>query len=189
MAPDVVFGARFTENNKIPLSVGFSIVAAREDVEEELYINKYVELIEYYQTKGYSIYLFSFCQDEGDEVIIERIFSRLNRTVNVEKVFYNGNIDSFLNLFSKMSEMFCGRFHAMILGMLYGQSIYPVIYSKKMTNVLQDISYKGEVVNLNEFHTINIEKVVTNINKNTYNIEQIKNDAVNQFLSLDNILR
>src|SRR5690606_5263922 len=99
------------------------IVAAREDVEDELYINKYVELIEYYQTKGYSIYLFSFCQDEGDEVIIERIFSRLNRTVNVEKVFYNGNIDSFLNLFSKMSEMFCGRFHAMILGMLYGQSI------------------------------------------------------------------
>lgn len=185
LAPDVVFGMDVNKQQKESNSVGFSIVSARNGINEASYYKKYARLIENYQSRGFSVYLFSFCKGEGDEDAIERIISLIRSTNNINSIYYNGNIDDYLGHYSKMEYMYCGRFHAMILSMLYGQKIFPVIYSKKMTNVLEDIEYKGKYIDISEFENLNIKEAISQIDNNYYNIDNQKINAIKQFQVLD----
>lgn len=183
--PDVVFGLNVNKSDKEKKSVGFSIISARGAIDSEEYIHKYAELISYYQRKGYKIYLFSFCKKEGDEETINNILKLLDKKDNINSVFYRGNIESFLKIYSSVEQVYCGRFHSMILSMLYSQKIYPVIYSDKMTNVLKDISYKGDVVFMKDFHLLDPKHLFETINSNSYDIDNEAKEAVKQFEILD----
>jgi len=184
-SPDIVFGLNYKDQKKRDKSVGFSIVTARNKTNKERYISKYAELVELYQNRGYEIYLFSFCKKQGDEDVINDITDLLRSKTNINKVFYNGNIDTFLDLYSSVEKMFCGRFHSMILSMLFNQKIYPVIYSKKMTNVLDDINYQGKVIFMEDFHKIKPDEIFTEIDLNYYEIESQKDKSNEQFKKID----
>lgn len=184
-SPDIVFGLNYKDQKKRDKSVGFSIVTARNKTNKERYISKYAELVELYQNRGYEIYLFSFCKKQGDEDVINDITDLLRSKTNINKVFYNGNIDTFLDLYSSVEKMFCGRFHSMILSMLFNQKIYPVIYSKKMTNVLDDINYQGKVIFMEDFHKIKPDEIFTEIDLNHYEIESQKDKSNEQFKKID----
>jgi len=189
IAPDVVFGMPIEQQSDTKVgSVGFSIVTPREGLDEELYCRKYAELIDSYQNSGNKVYLFSFCQEEGDEVIIEKIITFLNSNKDLERIYYKGNIDEFLKIYASMEYMFCGRFHAMILSMMYKQKIFPVIYSKKMANVLEDINYSGETINIKNFGSIDVDLLKYQIENNKYCIEVQKKEANKQFLALDKFI-
>jgi len=187
-SPDIVFGLNYKENKKIKKSVGFSIITARNKTNKENYINKYAKLIEFYQDKGYQVFLFSFCKRQGDEEVINNITDLLNNKKNINKVFYDGDIDSFLNLYSSVEKMYCGRFHAMILSMLFNQKIYPIVYSKKMTNVLNDINYVGKVILMEEFYKILPEEIYKEIESNQYDIENQRKKSVEHFQKIDSFL-
>lgn len=188
LAPDVVFGMQVPIVEKISKSVGFSIVTPRNDVDSDKYITKYAELISTYQQKGYRVYLISFCKDEGDEEIINTIISRLDAALDYTTLFYEGKINDFLDVYGQIEYMFCGRFHAMILSMLYNQKIYPIAYSEKMKNVLDDIDYKGDIIEAKKFNDKTIENIFYQIEKNFYDISKIKNEASKQFFELDKFL-
>ena len=187
--PDIVFGLDHPESEKKPKTVGFSIVSARNNIDEKGYIKKYAELVEFYQSKNYEIYFFSFCQKQGDEDVINAITDLLKSNKNINKVFYNGDIDSFLAVYSAVESMYCGRFHAMILSMVFNQNIFPVIYSKKMTNVLNDINYKGEVIKMEDFYKANPVILYDQITSNHYNIKNEKLTSKKQFEKLDLFLK
>ncbi|RZJ52895.1 MAG: polysaccharide pyruvyl transferase family protein, partial [Flavobacterium sp.] len=168
-------------------SVGFSIVSPLKEVREFdriTYVEKYTELINSYISDQYIVKLFSFCKKEGDEAIINEIYDRLGHA-NVQKIFYEGDIELFLNEFKSVEEIYSGRFHAMILGMMNSQKIFPVIYSKKMTNILDDIDYKGETIDLFNFQNLNIETTRKQIFENHYNITGEKQKANLHFAKLD----
>jgi len=184
-APDIVFGLKYKAVQKIPKSVGFSIIAARNKTDKNSYITKYVELIAFYQSQGYKIYLFSFCKRQGDEDMINTITELLGSVKNINKVFYNGDIDAFLDIYSSVEKMYCGRFHAMILSMLFEQNIYPIVYSKKMTNVLNDINYKGKIILMEDFHSINPQIIYNEITQNYYDIQSQKKESDKQFKMID----
>src|SRR5690606_16903613 len=101
---------------------------------------------------------------------------------------YEGNLDYFLNKYQEMESIYSGRFHAMILSMLFKQNVFPVIYSEKMSNVLNDIQYKGEVIDLFKFQEINIESVYSQITSNYYNIDNEKFSSELHFKKLDKFL-
>lgn len=188
---DIVFGLKRKEIQKIHKSVGFSIVGPIKyvrEIEEESYINKYIELINYYVDNRYSIRLFGFAEEEGDLAIIKKIYDRIENTSNIEIVNYEGDLDHFLNKYQEMESVYCGRFHAMILSMLFKQNIYPVVYSKKMTNVLNDIGYDGEVIDLFKFNEIDVNFVSNQMLKNKYNIDKEIIEAEYHFEVLDNKL-
>ncbi|WP_288883523.1 polysaccharide pyruvyl transferase family protein [Pedobacter panaciterrae] len=186
--PDVVFGLDFPKKEKVEKTVGFSIVSARNNINKKKYIEKYVELIQFYQNKNYKVYLFSFCKKQDDESTINSIVDLLDNKTNIKKVFYSGDINSFLRLYSSVKKMYCGRFHAMILSMLFDQEFYPIAYSKKMSNVLEDIDYKGDIINIEEFHLINPEELDNKISSNIYDIKEQIIKSKEQFEKLDVVL-
>ncbi len=186
--PDVVFGLDVVKIPKRSKSVGFSIVSPRNGVNEKLYIRKYVDLVEFYQKKNYEIYFFSFCKKQGDEDIIESIISELKED-NVNRVYYDGDIDEFLRIYSSVEKVYCGRFHSMILSMIFEQQIFPISYSKKMVNVLDDIEYKGQIINIEDFYSINPSELDDQIAENKYNVSEQIAKSKGQFEKLDILLK
>lgn len=192
-APDVVFNMDVQKNKgeKIKQSIGFSIVSLKyksKTIHPADYYQQYAGIINFFIKRGYKITLFSFCKHEGDETAIHNIFPLLEGSV--EWVFYNGDIDNFLCAYSKMESMFCGRFHAMILSLLFSQNIFPVIYSNKMSNVLNDLHYTGGSILLHKLGNTNCKAVEAQFasGKNTIGIEEIKKSAGNNFVNLDKLL-
>ena len=152
--PDVVFSGKFKASKKLENTIGISIMDfSRRDklsIYHENYQKLIVQILKSYIDKNFTPFLFSFCEYEGDERAISQILDLMDDSYSskITKVFYKGNIDSFLESFSKMEIMYSSRFHAMILSMIYNQKIHPSIYSKKMSDVLDDLCYKGESTDL-----------------------------------------
>lgn len=190
LAPDVVFALNIENNfEKRNKTVGFSIILPRNGIEPYKYYKKYSEIIEKYQEKGYEIYLFSFCKEEGDELAIREMLKFLKTKERINQINYDGDIDGFLQYYGQMEYMYCGRFHSMILSMLYNQKIYPIAYSNKMRNVLHDINYKGEIIEMDLFYQVKVNLLINQIEKNQYNIEVVRKQSIDQFLALEKIMK
>lgn len=189
--PDIVYGMDF-EENQMKSGIGFSIVGPLgkvRQIDRNSYVEKYVSLIDSYIAEGKLIKLFSFCKDEGDEEIITEIYNKLSKQENVEKVFYDGNINNFLRIYSSVEAVYCGRFHAMILSMVFDQHMMPIVYSKKMVNVLNDINFEGNFVEFAKFNEIDISTTRKDIISNKYDISKEKIQAKNHFSNLDKFLK
>lgn len=191
--PDIVFSYNHGGHvEKIHKSIGFSIVGllGRENqTTEEQYIENYRRIIQFFIDNNYHVKLFSFCKREGDENIINRVYDSLKiNGQTVEKVFYDGDIEGFLNSYRQVESVFAGRFHAMILSLLFDQKIYPVIYSKKMTNVLNGIGYQGTMTTLADLGNVNLSNIESELRQNGCNIENVKHEAHLQFQILDKYL-
>src|SRR5690606_29769740 len=136
----------------------------------------------------YIIKLFSFCKKHGDEKAIEKILKLIGNERNISKVFYRGDINSFLEEFSSVEKTFCGRFHAMILSMLYKQNFYAIAYSKKMTNVLNDINFKGKYIKMEDFYKIIPSEIDGILEANHAIIDDQIIESEKQFEALDSLL-
>lgn len=72
----------------------------------------------------------------------------------------------------------------MILALVFQKPFYPIIYSEKMTNVLEDIRFKGKYSMLSE--PIDCEELYDQLKTLLPSFESNCNS--NQFLYLDSIL-
>ena len=90
------------------------------------------------------------------------------------------------------------RFHAMILGFLFGKPVYPIIYDEKQSYVLQDLNFFGNSTPLEKIVDIDAKEVVDCLldsnSKNSYKvmkpaIEKAIVGAEQQFAALDEILK
>ncbi len=191
-APDIVFSASFKVLDKKKDTIGISIISPenRDGMginECRDYYEKNAELISNFVKDGKTVFLFSFCKEEGDEDSINKIVCRLAPDIltKVQTCFYSGEIESFLKTYSQVETMLCGRFHSIILSLLFEQSIFPIIYSSKMTNVLRDLGYKGSMVDLPNLGLIKYEDVKANVEINVLDISNAKEGANIQFQELD----
>lgn len=192
--PDVVFSGDFESNNKVPQTIGISVM----DFSRRLTLSKYhddyiklvMEIVKSYVVQNYTPYLYSFCEYEGDERAIDEILNLLDDKYSsqVKKVFYKGDIESFLESFSKMEVMYSSRFHAMILSMIYEQQIHPIVYSKKMSDVLEDLSYKGKFTDVKKIEKSIIEVKLANEDHFFLN-NDVKYAADRQFEALEKYIK
>lgn len=178
-APDFVFDLNFKNNEKIKDSIGISVIL-REDDFNKVYYNFLKNNIKNYINNGKTIYLYSFCEHEGDIILIDKLMEEFKDTNKVIAIKYDGHIDSFLENFSSMEYMITARFHAMILSLLANQKIYIVSYSEKIDNVIKDLDLGIPILK-----TENIkEDILLDLNDFAYNdkekIEKIKEQAKNQ---------
>ena len=198
-APDIVFTLDATkeknsENGKV---VGFSLVdvcKSSEFVDREKYISNSVELILLYLNKNISVKLFSFSKKEGDEKLIQEIFNFIpvEKRSLVQNVYYNesGNITELINNIIQLEIFYCGRFHAMILGLLFGKIICPISYSPKMENILLDLSFPGESISMLNFSLLNRDEIVKLVERidssEVFNInDEIHEEANSHFKKID----
>ena len=150
------------------------------------YENKIIEFIKYFHKNHMKIILMSFCKAEGDEQAIERITNKLN--IDVEKYYYEGNIDEAIEIISTAKIIVGTRFHANILGMCFNKTVIPIAYSNKTLNVLKDMDFKGKILDIRKIGNFNIDKY--NINELIYvkDIALEKEKALEQFNELDKVL-
>ena len=195
-APDIVFGLDTSKvKNKDSKRVIFSIIDCTRKIGQE-YQEKYeetiIELTKYFDSKGYKITYMSFCKKENDEEAIERIEEKIKKEkLNgiIEKYYYDGNLEEAINVLADSQIIIGSRFHANILGLILNKTIIPVIYSKKTSNVIEEIGFKGRIIDikkLNEFDVNDIKE--SELNYKIDISEEIKNSN-KHFEKLDKILK
>lgn len=197
IAPDIVFGYKdeFLNSDKKDKTVGVSVMNLenRDDLKKYYpsYISKVRELIKYSIENDFKVHLFSFCEEEGDEKAINDIICALdNKTKEkIEVVLYKGEIDQFLQTFSNMEFIIALRFHSFILSQIYQQSVFPIVYSRKTFNVLEDIGLANYYIDLENIDKLDIKGIFKRIKNNYIDIENISKLSENHFEKLDGFMK
>ncbi|MFS0620667.1 polysaccharide pyruvyl transferase family protein [Priestia megaterium] len=193
VADDIIFqlgnsGTEDLENN-IVISV---IKPSKKHLPnfDEIYYQKIRDIAMYFIERKFNITLMSFCDSEGDEEAIESIIRRIPREYlkNIKKHSYKLNIDETLKVVERSKFVIATRFHAMIIGWVYNKPVFPIAYSKKMTNVINDLGYKGSYTEFPNLENLKPEEVFNSMEGNIIDIsKQIKN-AAKHFEVLDKYL-
>lgn len=197
LAPDIVFslGKTMMENRKDKNMI-FSIINLDNREKLKKYKSDYelkvknisMKLID----KGYKVTLMSFCEREGDQVAIDRIISQIPDKYigDIESYYYKDNIDEALNIIGSSDGVISTRFHSLILGMLYSLPVYPLIYSKKITHILNDINYEYDYTYIEKISQLSEEKVIWQLeNSIPHNINSEIKKSGEHFLILEDYLQ
>lgn len=153
----------------------------------EKYENTILNLINFFHQKKYEITLMSFCKAQGDENAIERIIKRCKFDVN--HYYYDGNIEEAINIIASSSIVVGTRFHANILGLLYGKSILPIAYSDKTINILNDLNYKGKILDIRTLDKFNVSLLTDFDLEYKIDISKQVKLAEKHFQNIDEILK
>ena len=196
VAPDIVFSLdtssiKITNSKKIIISVIDCSSRFSEDIVSK-YEQTIIDIIYYFDNLGYTIILMSFCKFEGDEVAIEKIINKIDKSKlkrDLEEYFYNGNINGALDIIGDSQIIFGSRFHANILGLLLGITIFPIAYSDKTVNVLNDIGFEGKIIDIRNIDKFSVNDISDEDLTYKCNVDVYKKDALNHFIELDKILR
>lgn len=190
-APDLMFDIQEDSRSIIKDTVGISIIdmSIREKLKvfEESYIQCITNNIKKYIEQGKKVYLYSFCKEENDEVAIQNILQQIPEQYKneIQKVYYNGNMEEFLEKYKSMEYMICCRFHAKILSAAYRQKMFILSYSKKIDNVIQDLQLANKYLRIEDLSSD------TNIELNDFElldknkIEEIKVKSRHQLAKID----
>lgn len=193
-ADDVVFSLKVStgnKNNNVVISVIDLETRKSLKLYGKEYINKMKQLCKYIIDRGDQVTLMSFCKGEGDEKAINKILDLLTKEYR-EKVAiscYSGNIEEALDMLGSSKLVVGTRFHAMILGFTLGIPVFPIVYSDKMKNVLEDINFTGRSVRVEEIGSIDVEEIYNSIYTNWIDVSKQRQEAEKQFLALDELLK
>ena len=192
VAPDVLFGYKGYPTPKTGYGIGISVIDLenRSDLKHmaDEYYNVIAQIVDDCVFKGIPVKLISFCEDEGDKKAIQEITNRC-KTNRAEICEYNGDIDAILDEINECEYVVASRFHAMIIGWCLSKKVFPIIYSDKQTNVIDDVGYFGAKWDLRkEVYTADkLFKDTTS--SNNHNIERFIKEADSQFEALDDYLK
>lgn len=163
-APDVLWDYKLPKVVRKEKTLGISVIDSNHKSGLENYYQDYVEshiaVIKSYLREGYSVKLFSFCENEGDLKVCKELAKVAPSQIEIHN--YTGNIQEYLTAFGSCSEIIAARFHAVIIAMKYNIPVLPVIYGDKTRNLLQDLSFKNASI---EFNTL---KEIKKINTQNY---------------------
>lgn len=194
LAEDVIFQLKREDVQYKEGNIVISVIkpSIRKDLlhYDDIYYKKIKEIVVYFIEKEYSITLMSFCEKEGDDEAIEKIINLIPEHYlnKITKHLYKQNMEETINIMAKSDFVVATRFHSMILGWIYNKPVFPIAYSKKMTNVLQDLDFKGEYVEFSNISNLKPQDVFFSMNSNLIEVsEQVKN-AEKQFKKLDEYL-
>lgn len=194
-ASDLVFSLDIS-NIKIKNSkkVVMSIIDCRRKVKEEyqsIYEKKIIELTKFFINKDYEIVYMSYCKAEEDEKAIKSIIKKLDKELKKHiKVYkYRGNTDEALDVMADCQIVVGSRFHANILGLLLGKVVFPICYSDKTKNVLEDMDFKGKILDIKEIEKFDVNMISEeDLNYKKDVSFQIK-DSKRHFEKIDELIR
>lgn len=190
-APDLVFltGTQFLDY-KPSKEIFISVVGVnRINMSEDQYIDLFVNISQEVNRQGFIPLFVSFCKAEGDEFIIKKICQKIN--VKYRVLYYNGsNLKGIIQRLYSSQGVIAGRFHAMILSLLYNKRFIPLIYSPKMLTVLKDMQFNGYYHVLDTQNILDIQQLSVLWNKEPFFTisKTYVDNADRQFIYLDNIL-
>ncbi len=196
-APDVVFGHDFSQygltvidNKKIFFSVIWCKRPGRNHgvrAVEDIYEDKMACLASMFMKKGYEVNFISFCDGQGDNCAAERIAEKCRKEgfTNCNVVSYRGNMKEILQLLAESEYVFATRFHAMILGWIFGKKTLPICYDDKMRHVVDDVGIEHylDILKLADVEENDLSKLIEDIQIISCN--ELIRESQNHFLLLD----
>lgn len=200
MAPDILFSYRVPQLEVNEKQVFVSVIdcggrdpSSALDEFQEAYIQHMSELLQQYLSNGHTLVLCSFCENEGDMRGIHRILNRMGRTADseIQILPYTGTNDKdVIGAIAASECVIATRFHAMVLGLKAGKPVLPIIYSDKTLRVLEDLGFRGNLVDCRkEASWANITDSSGWIHPEQLSLEQLESDAQAHFLKLDQLLK
>lgn len=149
-----------------------------------------VKLIQKLSSKGYKTILMSFCSSEGDELAVRHLkkLAQDKGVTDIEEFYYRGSLDEALKMIYGSQLVVSSRLHAMILGLVFGKKIIPMSYSQKTNNILADIGFSGQIIDittengLSKLDDIDIDKL------EVIDVQKQQQLAELQFEKLDQVL-
>ena len=97
--------------------------------------------------EGEHIVLLGFCNAQGDDKIIRRLLERFPGQEGLAGYYYSDiSYGQALGYLAGAKTIVASRYHAMILGWLWGRKVLPVVYSAKMLHVIEDLAPEAEYV-------------------------------------------
>lgn len=199
-APDILFSYELPKVDKIKKQVFVSVInCATRGGEHGLvqYEKQYMEMIssilcEYLQN-DYLIKLVSFCEEEGDLDAAYKIYKILEKEKldkKIEIVSYNGqNYNEVLKSLAESECVIASRFHAVILSLVAERPVFPIVYSDKTINVLQDIGFEGEYADIRKLNVLDYKCLKQNVKKATMIDEKmLKEKSQEHFEKLNKLI-
>lgn len=158
---------------------------------DDIYFEKVAMLARTFIEQGYQVHLLGFCQQEKDDSAIEEVMKILPKTYHpaIQTRTYETNIEAIVQLIMQADGIIASRFHAMILGFLYGKKVYPLAYSKKMTHVLDDLQANIPYTTLQTINSLEKEDILAFLQRKPVQMSMPIQEAKKQFLKLDQWLR
>lgn len=190
LAPDIVFGLDTVgyEGKADPQRIVISVIdlAERPGLEEfqTVYEAKIIDICSQALAADLDVTLMSFCDYEGDEMVITRINEKLDGRAT--EYFYKDNLEEALAVLSSARGIVATRFHALILGWVLNRNVYPICYSSKMTHVIEDISYPGDFCEMKDIGELDAGVVLDQLLADkSFDISSYKAEASRHFEKLD----
>ena len=119
---------------------------------------------EYIGRTGKKVLIFAFdIENENDIVSAYTIKSLCKGAEMIEIILHIDNGDNIIKNMARCSNIIAVRFHSAILAMRLGIPFFPVIYSEKLNNVLNDLNYTGERVLYSEAKSIDVPRLVSSL--------------------------
>ena len=157
---------------------------------EEPYNDFIKRIIIKFAKRGYNIYLFSFSEFEKDGEAIQKIISMVPEEYKdkIKVEIFRKDIEKYLETYSKMEYMVCGRFHSMILSILFEQKIYNITYSQKQENVINEAKLFKRYQPINQMSFDTILRTYYFKKASKIKLKRITKESEGQFRNLDNWL-
>lgn len=193
-APDVLLSCDFNLSMKKVTGIGISVIELENrKVLNDLacmYYETIAKLCDLAYEIGTQVTLFSFCAHEGDERAIKKIKSMVKQKTIVNECCYHGNTNQFLTSLNQCEYILATRFHAMIIGWKLRKKVFPIVYSRKQTNVMKDIGYTGDSWDLQKKQHYPPKQLLSDcLNSKILNIDSFEKEAEKQFATVDKLLK
>jgi len=114
---------------------GFSDIEA-----ERAYENALIVLVQRLRERGEKVVILGFCKEQRDNEIICSIVKHFSGEKGL--LIYNYPDITYQEAVGFIAEakfIVASRYHAMILGWLYGKRVLPIVYNQKMQHVIDDL--------------------------------------------------
>lgn len=161
--PDIVFGLDVTNivKDKDHNKVGICVMNFESERINECFASKMAELTIEFNKQNKTVEYFSFCKTQNDAEAYARIKNKLGKEYDKKIKFleYDGDIKNFLEEFSSCHAIITLRFHSLVLAQLMKIKYYPIVYSNKTVNLLQDQEYPYDFSKISEINHLNIRKL------------------------------
>ncbi|WP_151737668.1 polysaccharide pyruvyl transferase family protein [Paenibacillus tengchongensis] len=197
MAPDIIFGLKVDDTVAAAASPGANgryiaisvIKPSSKNLNgfDDLYYEKMKDVAIHFIRQGYDVHFLSFCQHEGDQEAIGRILERIpgEFQARLHAIMYKTNIDEMLSSLAGASFIVASRFHAMILGWVLEKPVFPIAYSKKMVNVMEDAYFAGDYTDFPRLADLTPERVFAAMETGRLDVTRKSNQALKHFEQLD----
>ncbi|MBQ2960644.1 MAG: polysaccharide pyruvyl transferase family protein [Oscillospiraceae bacterium] len=189
MAPDVLFAYPGYPALQKGHGVGISVMSIDKRPElkhaAEKYYSEIARTLDECARMQIPVKLFSFCEAEGDTEAIREIMAR-SKTKCAEVCEYDGDMDAILHKLNECEYIVATRFHAMVIGWGLSKKVFPVVYSNKQLNVMQDIGYRGSCWDLKKAEADSDFNLMEHIMAaGTVDVKDCQQHAQEQFEALD----